>query len=179
MVFIETLRRIRIKRLPTAEGDYNFLGMYTGFGPFDCLYIAKVLHVHLCILPKKALSVMYLAGNDPFDPTNIDDTNYAFLDFYWLVDDSNHRRVLGRGNEIQIYRSPTEVWVIALQDPLQNLLHQTHSSISVYFSDSEEQHMDYWELANEMPFDGDEDDPPMGYRNANIMVTPYNFITNK
>lgn len=180
MVFLETLKRIRITRLPTAVGNYNFLGMYMDYEAFDCLYVAKALHVHMSILPKKAMSVMYLPGNDPFDPSNTEDTNYVFLDFLWMVDDSNVRRQLGRGNEIRIQRSPTEVWVISLQDPQVNLMHHSHASTTMYFSDHNSQEdADYWRLANDMPFDGGEGPESITYRNANIRVTRYNFITNE
>jgi hypothetical protein len=46
--------------------------------------------------------------------------------------------------------------------------------MTMYFSETEE----YWTMANEMPFDGGDNDPVMGYHDANIAVCPHTFVSD-
>lgn len=173
------LQRIKVACLTTDQGNYNVLGMYDGFGHFDCHNVAKVLHTAMRILPKKVLSVTYPPNNDPFENmSNPDSSHYIFIDFHWIDQNSNIERLLRRQKYYCIHRSPSEVWLLKLQDFETNLLRHSHTSTIMYFTNikPEEQHDDYDCIFEEKRFDGNEEDPPMGYRDAYISVMENTFF---
>lgn len=167
MVYIENMKRLKIQQMPTEHGNYNAYGTYTGFGPFTYQLITRKLHNLLSVIPKKALMVTYLPDHDPLENyENESFSKYAFLDFIWMVEDSPSRRILERGTELRIALSRTEDWLITLQDPDVNLLRDSYASTTVYFSETE----DCSALANEMPFNGCDYNPPQHVYHNDVVV---------
>ena len=163
------LQRFKITPLTTNLGSYNALDMYTSFGPFDCHYVAKVLHDMMQIDPKKALSVTY---HDPFENfQNPESAHYMFIDFYWIHENNRYQQLLRRQNYLCIHRSPSEIWLIKPFGFETNLMKHSHKSITVYFTDKP-QDPDYDELFHDKPFDANEEEPSIGYRDAYIHIVP-------
>lgn len=170
----EVPRRIRIKRIPTDPSKFRQLLGYIGYGNFSSFFIGDTIREKLRVKPMAALRVSY--REDPFDSSNTElFIKYGFLDFTGIENEENtgleDRMALLRGEDVSIIISPSETWILTLQERNTNLLQNSQNSETGYYFprnhvlniNSEMYDPDSFEGFNN-PFCNGEEQPSLGYR---------------
>lgn len=173
-LYIEEIKRIRIKRIPTDQSLMTSpLGIYAGFTRFGSRDIANVIRDRLRVKPKASILVSY--RNDPFDLSNTElFEKYGFVDFTGInnleIVGLLERSALMRGETVNIVISPSETWLICIQDRNINLLRNSNRSETAHIlsrnhplNPSSSHHNDEYAIENAIielrnPFAGNDND---------------------
>jgi hypothetical protein len=181
--FVEETKRIRIKRIPTNHTLMeNNIRIYTGYGPFGSRDIANTIRDKLNVKPNASLWVSY--RNDPFNVSNSDIyERYGFVDFTGIdnLEDVGlmERRALLQGESVTIEISPSESWLLSIQDASVNLLRNSECSETCFIfptnhrlnriiseNNNEENLDEETEETIDNPFCAGEISQGLGYRDA-------------
>lgn len=171
----EVIRRIRIKRVETDPTLYHSFVGYTGFGRFNSFFIGETIRDKLKVKPIAALKVTYREVG--FQNAN-EYTTYGFVDFTGIENLEStgleERTTLLQGEEVSIIISPTETWILSLEERDFNLLLGSQSSETGYYfprdhilnprSNMYDRESEFTGFVN--PFCGEQEEEGIGYRDA-------------
>ena len=149
--------RVKVIRIPTNDALWtnrdSILPIYTGYGRFTAKHISEKICSYLNVKSKKCLMV----HNREL---------YVYLDITGLRNlepiGEEYRNTLLRNETLSIAISESEIWNLCLQSKDINLLKNSSHSTITYFVPRNSN----YDIYNEEPFTANEEDPPLGYRDA-------------